>query len=133
MASARYIDDDEALIQDLKDPEFRRAYYLQKPRYDLVRDLISLRVMRGLSQSELARKAGTHQSRVSRIESAEQEVTLGTIAKLADALDADVDLRLVPRQDREFYAELLRDCARQVTTPWQVGMTLAWSQEEAFA
>ena len=119
MSRTRYIDHQEALLQDLKNPEFRRAYLLLKPRYDLVRELVNLRVDLGVSQSELARRAGTHQSRISKIESAGQEVTLGTIIRLADSLNADVEIRLVRRQHAEFFAEIQHLCAETSKGVWK--------------
>ncbi len=52
--------------------------------------LAALRLSKGLSQTALATKAGTSQSRLSRIESGLDDPQLSTVAKIAQALDMDV-------------------------------------------
>jgi transcriptional regulator with XRE-family HTH domain len=56
------------------------------------------RLYRGMSQSELAEKAGLKQAQVSRLESGTREPRLQTARKLAEALGVDVDL-LFPSDD----------------------------------
>lgn len=100
---------DELRQKKWQDPEYRAEYRRLKPRYDVVRDLLQLRHAQGLTQSELAKKASTYQSRISRIESAEDDFRIGTLVEIADALDADVEIRLVSRPPRELYDDVLRD------------------------
>jgi len=78
-----------------KDPEHRREYARQKPYHDLLREIIRARKSLNLTQAELAERAGTHQSRISRIESAEYDVRLSTIIQIAEALNSRVEIRLV--------------------------------------
>lgn len=49
-----------------------------------------LRVERGLSQEQLADKAGLHRTYIGMIERAEKNITLCNIEKIANALDASV-------------------------------------------
>jgi transcriptional regulator with XRE-family HTH domain len=95
---------DELRQRNWSDPEYRAEYRRLKPRYDVVRELLQLRHSHSLTQTELAEKASTHQSRISKIESGEDDFRIGTLVAMADALDADVEIRLVRRQPREFYA-----------------------------
>lgn len=118
MPGPRYIRHDDAILESLKDPEYRRAYRLLKPRYDVVRELITLRRRLGVSQEELARRARTHQSRISKIETADHDVTLSTLTALADALGADVDIRLIPREGEDFFADVLSVCAGTSEHTW---------------
>jgi transcriptional regulator with XRE-family HTH domain len=80
-----------------KDPGFRKEYRRQKPYYDLVLEIVRRRRQLGLTQKELAAKAGTHQSSISRIESGEHDIQLSTLIQIAEALEATVDVKLVPR------------------------------------
>lgn len=97
----------EDLLQEKwEDSEFRSAYRRLKPRYDAIRELIILRSNLRLSQEELAERVGSHQSRISKIESAENDPRLSTLVDLADAMNADVCIQLVPRLDRSFFSEL---------------------------
>src|SRR6266545_6284267 len=66
--------------------------------YRLAGELLSLRKARGLTQRQLAQKAGIQQSEISRIEAAHANPTLGTVSALARALGAEV--RLVPATKR---------------------------------
>jgi transcriptional regulator with XRE-family HTH domain len=96
--------DDVSTLRDLnaqlhKDPEFRREYRRQKPYYDLILEVIRRRRELNLTQKELAKMVGTHQSNISRIESGEHNVRLGTLIEIADALEAGVEIRLVPYFD----------------------------------
>jgi transcriptional regulator with XRE-family HTH domain len=45
----------------------------------------------GLSQEQLASRSGLHPTEISRLERATREPRLGTIARLARALDIDAD------------------------------------------
>ncbi len=53
---------------------------------------------RGVSQAELARRLGTSRAYVAKVLRSTANLTLATMAKLALALDARVDLSLVPRE-----------------------------------
>lgn len=49
-----------------------------------------LRVEQGLSQEQLADKAGLHRTYIGMIERAEKNITLCNIEKIADALDVSI-------------------------------------------
>ncbi len=53
----------------MKDPAFRAEYKALQPEFALVRALISARSKAGLTQAQLAKRMGTTQSVVARIES----------------------------------------------------------------
>jgi DNA-binding XRE family transcriptional regulator len=78
------------------DPEVRAAYDALEPEYTLIRELIDLRIKRGLSQRELAKRAGMKQPTLARVESG-KTASLRTLRRVADALNADVRVSLVPR------------------------------------
>jgi transcriptional regulator with XRE-family HTH domain len=80
----------------LHDPEVKAAYDALEDEFDLIRQLIDLRHKRGLTQRELAKRAGTQQPVIARLEGG-RPASLGTLKKVASALDADVRLQLVPR------------------------------------
>jgi transcriptional regulator with XRE-family HTH domain len=52
---------------------------------------------RGVSQAELARRLGTSRAYVAKLLHSTANLTLATMAKLALALDAQVELKLAPR------------------------------------
>jgi transcriptional regulator with XRE-family HTH domain len=133
MAGIRYISHEEGQEEDWKDPEYRHAYRLLKPRYDILREIVRLRHRLGITQEELAEKASTHQSRVSKIESAEYDVRLSTLIQLADALNADVQIQLITRIPQEEYKEIHAFVAESSTQTWPLPASPKLSEEKVFA
>ncbi len=70
-----------------KRPDLKEVYQLADPVYELRKRILQLRLDQGLSQAELAERAGTKQSVISRIENGESEPRIVTIKKIARALD----------------------------------------------
>ena len=87
----------EYLDVQMKNPEFRAAYDALELEFTLIRQLIDLRIKRGLSQRELARRAGMQQPTIARVESG-KTASLRTLQRVADALNADVRVSIVPRR-----------------------------------
>ena len=85
-----------ALEEHLKEPAVKAAYDELEGEFALVRQLIDLRQKHGLSQRELARRAGMQQPVIARLEGG-RPASLGTLRRVAAALDAQVEVRLVPR------------------------------------
>lgn len=81
----------------LKDPEFRKEYDALEPEYKLAIALIRLRLAKGLTQEELARLLNTKQESIARLESGSSLPSLSTVKKVADALDADLEINLRPK------------------------------------
>jgi len=73
----------------LKDDEFATLAREMEPGYQIAR----LRIKEGLTQKELAEKAGTQQSAIARIENG---MTIPTLRKIGKALNAKVCIELVP-------------------------------------
>lgn len=74
----------------LKDPEFKREYDALGPQFALVEKLIEKRLERGMTQAALAKKMGTKQSAIARLESGSYNPTIAFLEKVAKALDAHV-------------------------------------------
>ena len=87
---------DEILVGLEQDEEYQKADRKLKPYYELVKAIIKRRNELGLTQKELAEKAKTHQSRISKIESAEHDIRLSTLIQIAEALDTEVSICLIP-------------------------------------
>jgi transcriptional regulator with XRE-family HTH domain len=72
-----------------KDPEYLAAEEKLKPLLDLADQILRLRLQKGWSQAELARRVGTWQANISRLESGTGNPTAAFIHKVARALDAE--------------------------------------------
>ena len=79
--------------QKLQDPQFSAAAEDVEPGYQVAR----LRMLRGLSQAQLAEKVGTRQPSIARLENG-SPASLSFLNRIAAALDAKVEVRLVPRE-----------------------------------
>lgn len=78
----------------LKDREIKKAYDKIGPEFALVGMIIKRRIGKGLTQRELARKIGTKQSAVSRLESGGYNPSIAFLQKVADALDTRLKVSL---------------------------------------
>jgi len=78
----------------LKNPEFKKEYDALAPEYELAKSIIGYRIAKGLTQKQLAVKAKTKQSSISRLESASSKPSLAFIDKIAKALDVKLVVRL---------------------------------------
>jgi DNA-binding XRE family transcriptional regulator len=86
MGKPRYRTFRQRLREDLKDPEFRREYEKNRRMLALSMKILALRKKKGLTQAQLAKRMGTSQQAVSRIESGDYEgFTLKTLEKFAQA------------------------------------------------
>jgi len=64
------------------------------PMLELQLQILELRLEKGLSQEELAKKAGTKQTVISRVERGANQPSIETIQKIANALDRKVKIKL---------------------------------------
>lgn len=76
-----------------------REYYHLAPFYRLADQMVLLRKKRGLSQQDLAERAQTTQAVVSRLENVSVRCSLETVVRLAEALDAVVEVHLTPMEE----------------------------------
>ena len=77
----------------LQDPEFVAAANALEPGYQIAR----LRIQRGLTQTQLAEMVGTHQPSIARLENGSSVPSLSYLERIAKALDARIELHVVPR------------------------------------
>jgi len=85
----------KSLEKHLENPKVRAEYEALEEEYTLIRQLIDLRIKRGLSQRQLTKRAGMEQPVIVRLEG--KTASLRTLKRVADALDADVRVTLIPR------------------------------------
>ena len=78
----------------LKDPTIRQSYEALGPEYAFIAMIIQHRLSKGLSQADLARKIGTKQSAISRLESGRANPTVSFLRDVAKALDEELKILL---------------------------------------
>lgn len=69
----------------LTDPEVRAEYERLEPEFDLIRALVEARNRAGLTQAELAKRMGTTQSVIARLEGGQTSPTWRTLNRYAEA------------------------------------------------
>lgn len=74
-------------------PEVRSTIERLRSRMNIGRMIVATRMRLGLTQAEIARRAGTKQGRVSELETLSGNVTLETLDKIALALGLEIALQ----------------------------------------
>jgi transcriptional regulator with XRE-family HTH domain len=86
---------DRYLDEQLRDPAFAERFKEAGDAWDVALQLSALRKESGLSQKELARRVGTSQQQISRLESPEYEGhSLSMIRRVANVLGASVRVKI---------------------------------------
>ncbi|PIO98312.1 helix-turn-helix domain-containing protein [Pleomorphomonas carboxyditropha] len=76
-------------------PEFQREYATADAEFTVIEALIRARTMANLSQAELARRIGTTQSAIARLEGGGVSPSLSTLRKYAEATGTKLEINLV--------------------------------------
>jgi len=82
----------------LQDRELRDEYDALGLASAISEEIMMLRALRNITQRELADLVGTQQSSISRIEQGTHKPSLSFLERIAESLDADIQIRLVPRK-----------------------------------
>ena len=83
------------LAEELKNPRLKKAYDDLAFEFSVIDAMILARSKRGMTQAKLAKKLGTKQSAIARLESGRGNPTLAFVQRLANVLN--LDLKLTPR------------------------------------
>ncbi len=78
----------------LADPKVKREYDALEAEFAIASELIRARMRAGLSQAELAKRMGTSQSAVARLESGQTLPSTKTLLRFAEATRSKVKLKL---------------------------------------
>ena len=80
----------------VQDAESAREYAKAVAEDKVIEALVQARLSAKLSQAELARKTGTTQSAIARLESGSISPTLATLRRYAEATGAKLEISIVP-------------------------------------
>ena len=78
----------------LKNKKFAVEVKELEPEFEMVRQIIRARIDQNLSQAELARRVGTRQSNISRLESGDYNPSLQFLKKIAGGLGKHLHISL---------------------------------------
>lgn len=97
MKNIRGLTAEQVKQQMLRDkPGFREAYKKSQPQFELTCAMIDARLKENLTQEQLAKKIGSKQAVISRVESG-SNVSVDFLRKIANALNLDLQVKFVPR------------------------------------
>ena len=80
----------------MNEPKYRKAYAALEDEFALAKAVIAARNRAGLTQTELARKMGTTQPVVARMEGGRIQPSLRTLQRLAQATGSRLAIRFEP-------------------------------------
>jgi len=80
------------LKKKLKDKKFKEGYKREKKLLAVTIKLAQLRREKHMSQRALAAKAHVPQQEISNIEQGKRNITLNTLEKIANGLDAEINI-----------------------------------------
>jgi transcriptional regulator with XRE-family HTH domain len=82
--------------QLMQDPEVAAAQARLQPKLDLARQVLHLRLERGWTQEELAKRTGTKQANISRLENAKLNPSVEMLQRVADAFGVELAVTFLP-------------------------------------
>ena len=88
-------DFDQYLKKQLKDPEFKQLFDEYDKQLEIAYQILQLRKKKKVSQSQLAKKIGTTQSNVARMEAGKQNFSTDMLVKVASALGKTLEIKFV--------------------------------------
>ncbi len=78
----------------MKDPDFYKEYKAIQPHFEFAKMIIKKRIEKGLTQAELAKRLGTTQSAIARLESGEYNPSLKFLSRVADAFESNLEIAI---------------------------------------
>jgi len=89
------VDFQEYLKEKLENHKFKKYYDEYSKQLEIAYQILQLRKQKKMSQLELAKKIGTKQSNVARMEAGQQNFSIDTLQKIANAFKCDVRVGFV--------------------------------------
>ncbi len=78
-----------------KNPEVKKELDLNEAEYQVIRAVIKARQESGLTQAELAERAGTKQSNIARLESGRANPTIEFLQKVVGAMGKKISVSII--------------------------------------
>lgn len=87
----------EVLNKELQNEDFKNEYDSLEAEYSLIQSFIDARKQSKVTQKELAAQTGIAQADISKIESGSGNPTIKILKRLADGLDMQLKIELIPK------------------------------------
>ncbi len=76
----------------MKDPEYRLEYDKLEPEFQIARQIIGARIKQKMTQKDLAKKIGTGQAVISRLEGMNAKPSISLLTRVAQALKTEINI-----------------------------------------
>ncbi len=83
-------------VELMKDPEFRKEYQALEVEYAVKSAILRARKEKNMTQEQLAQATGLNQADIRKLELGEADPTVGSLERLAAAIDMRLKLEFVP-------------------------------------
>lgn len=97
------------------------SYWVEAAKLQFAIELNRLFRRKGSTQKELAEKVGTSPAYITKVFRGDSNFTIETMVKLARAVDGDLEINIVPRQNQEKWLSIL-----QAQQPSNAEQARAW-------
>lgn len=78
----------------MKDPKYRYEYDKLQPEFEIAEKMLKARLKKKMSQEELAKKVGTGQAVISRLEGMNASPSLSLLKRVAAALETKITITI---------------------------------------
>ncbi len=85
--------------EQMKDPEFRKEYEAIQPEMEVIRAIVEARILRNMTQKELAERTGIHQADISKLENGTRNPSINLLKRLADGMDMVLKIEFIPKEE----------------------------------
>ncbi|MFC1490359.1 helix-turn-helix domain-containing protein [Candidatus Latescibacterota bacterium] len=89
----------EHIKEQLQNPEVAKEYEALGEEYEVIRQIIRARISAGLTQKDLAKRLGTQQSNVSRIENGNSNPSISFLKRIADATGTKLHIDFIEKKE----------------------------------
>lgn len=91
-----HLDFEIFLKESLKNPKIKAEYDRLEPEFAIIKAVIEARINKGITQEKLAKKMGTTQSAIARLESGKANPSVAFLQKMAHAINSKLEIKFTP-------------------------------------
>lgn len=89
---------DEFMEDQMKDPEFAKAYEEIQPEMSVIRAIVEARTSQNLTQKELSERTGIAQTEISKLEKGTRNPSIKLLQRLADGMGMVLNISFTPKK-----------------------------------
>ena len=93
----KHIPAEVVFAEFMQDPKFRREYEKVRQENEPLRAILRARVEKGMTRAQIAKRMGTTQSSIARVEAGKSHPTIPFMQRLAEALDMRLEIKFLPK------------------------------------